>query len=213
MIKINLLAGAKPQFESKPQAATPAAAAKAFQGKAFGASLLVAAIISGAIYLLWSHQITALNQRLEVEKREAARLAQIQAENQRYQQRLEELERRINAIQTLQSNRTGPVELMATLGSTVNHAKDLYLTAVDASGSRIFLQGVSTTEASIAEFIAALKSNGSFSDVQLRQYFESDRPSLVTFKFNIDCAYQPNATVTAASQAPAAAKHARPTKM
>ncbi|MGH8324644.1 MAG: hypothetical protein ACRETD_12740, partial [Steroidobacteraceae bacterium] len=65
----------------------------------------------------------------------------------------------------------------------------------------------------IADFIAALKSAGSFSDVQLRQYFESDRQDLVTFKFNIDCVYQSRSAVTPASQSPAPAKPARPTKM
>jgi Tfp pilus assembly protein PilN len=203
MIKINLLAGAQAPFEAKPEAASRA---HTFQAQVLIVSLLLAAGVAGAFDVYWKHALSRLNAQLEAAKREAARLAAIQAENQQYQKELEEIERRINAIQALQSNRTGPVTLMATLGGTVNRTRDLYLTSVDAAGSRLMLQGASGTESAIADFLSVLKSVGAFSDVQIRQYYESDLETRVMFRFNIDCLYQRAAPGAAASTPVAAAR-------
>jgi Tfp pilus assembly protein PilN len=196
MIRINLLEGATPALRPKPSGPS------SFPAKVFGGTLLAAAVVVGACYWYLDRQLTALGQQLDVEKREAARLAAIQAENTRYEAQLRDIERRIAAIQTLENNRQGPSDLMTILGATVNRTSGLYLVSVSPKEGRLVLNGLTGSTLSIADFMTALRAAGDFQDVQLRQYFEDDRAGQVSFRFNLDCVYKPP---TAAAPNPAGA--------
>ncbi len=95
MIRINLLGVTKPVKVAAP----PTSAGR--QALIFGVAAVVAFGVVGFMYRIWSNQIADLNKRIADEKREADRLAQIRAENQKYVAQREQLERRINTIQAL----------------------------------------------------------------------------------------------------------------
>jgi Tfp pilus assembly protein PilN len=200
MIKINLLGVARPT--ARPAGPPPTAARQAL---IFVASLIVAFAVVGIFYKLWTAEIDKLNQRYAEEQREAERLKQIRVENQRYLQQRQQLESRINTIQTLQNSRVGPVDFMTALGNVVNRSNDLYLMTVTPEGARVGIRGQSNSVESIGNFIANLKNSGSFEDVQLRQYFQDDQQSRMSFKFQLDCVYKlPSAAPPAAQPAAAA---------
>jgi Tfp pilus assembly protein PilN len=206
MIRINLIEGAKPQLESKPGTGP-----SSFPVLVFGGAFLVAGLVVGACYWYLDRQLTNLGEQLDVEKQEAARLAAIQAENTRYETQLRDIDRRIAAIQTLESNRKGPTALMAALGTTVNRTAGLYLASVTPKEGRLFVNGLTNSAVTIADFMAALRAAGDFEDIQLRQYVESDREGQVSFKFDLDCVYRPHeaaaeAPRTAGARAPAASR-------
>jgi len=186
MIRINLLGVARPV--TARVAGPPPTAAK--QAIIFVGSLLVASIIVGALWLIWTAEVTKLTKERDDAKIEQQRLAQIGAEVQRLNQQKQQLERRKNTITTLQNSRVGPADFMTALGNTVNRVNDLYLLAVNPSGDRIALRGQAGTVQAIANLIAELKRSDRFQDVQLRQYFQDDQDSRRTFKFNIDMRYR-----------------------
>lgn len=203
MIRINLLEGATPSLQPKPGPAS------SFPAKVFGGTLLAAAIVVGGCYWYLDRQLTRLGQQLEAERREAARLAAIQAENTRYEAQLRDIERRIAAIQALENNRQGPSDLMTVLGATVNRTAALYLVSVSPKEGRLVVNGLTGSVVFIADFIAALRAAGDFQDVQLRQYFEDDREGQVSFRFNLDCVYKPP-TAAAPNPTGASTSAARP---
>ncbi len=185
MIRINLLGVAR--AAAKPAGPPPTAARQAL---IFVVSAVVAFGIVGFMWRYWSGEIERLNKKKADEQREADRLAQIRAENQRYMAQRQQLEQRINTIQQLQQSRVGPVDFMTVLGNIVNRSHDLYLLAVNPDGARVAIRGQSNSVESIANFIANLKSTGSFADVQLRQYYQDDQFDRLSFKFNLDCVYK-----------------------
>ena len=185
MIKINLLGIGRPAAARAPSA--PLSGVQ--QALIFVGAAVVAFAVVGFFYTYWNRQINDLGQRLKKAKAEQARLAAIQAENQRYNQRLKDLEERINTIQMLQQSRLGPVDLMTALANTVNRTQDLYLLTAGMEGNRLALRGQAHSVESIANFLAALKESKGISDVQLRQYYQDDQQNRTTYKFNIDCAY------------------------
>lgn len=190
MIRINLLEGAAQELPAKPGAAS------SFPAQVFGGTLLAAGLLVGGAYWYLNRQVTALGEQLEVEKREAARLAAIQAENNHYEAQIGDIERRISAIQALQKNRQGPSDLMTVLGAIVNRTAGLYLTSVSPKDDRLVVSGTAGSAATIADFVQALRTAREFQDVQLRQYFEEDREGQVNFRFNLDCVYKPPETLT-----------------
>ena len=199
MIKINLLGVAKP---SAARAVGPPTTVGRHV-MIFGCALLVSLLIVGFIYKYWGAAISGLESDLKKEKAEQTRLAAIQTENQKYLQRRNELEQRINTIQMLQNSRVGPIELMNALGITVDKTNDLYLHTVAREGSKLVIKGQADAVHSIATFIAALKTSKVFEDVQLRQYYQDDQRGRTSYKFTIDFLYKiPGAPANAAGQAP-----------
>ena len=211
MIKINLLGVAPPP--SKKAAGPPAPVA--FQAAIFIGALIVCFAIVGVIYKVWSNQIADLDKRLSQEKIRQTELAAVKAQNERYQQRLRDLETRINTIQALQNSRTGPVELMSALGGVVNRVNDVYLFTATPAGDRLALKGQSATVESMANFIGFMKRSGSFEDVQLEQFYKDNDHDRLSYKFSLNCLFkQPNGAISptsgAAPPGPAAGAEATP---
>jgi Tfp pilus assembly protein PilN len=205
MIKINLLGVAPPPTKAAP--GPPAT--KVFQAVTFVGALIVSFAIVGVIYKIWSNQVAELEQRLKQEKIRQSELAGVKAQNEKYQQRLKDLETRINTIQALQNSRVGPVEMMSTLGNVVNRTSDVYLYTLAPAADRILLKGQSGTVDSMANFLGYLKNSGYFQNVQLQQFYEDDQHARVNYKFTMDCLFKsPTGAVTA--PAPAAPQGAAP---
>ena len=206
MIRINLLGVVKPPTPP------PGPTSVGRQAVIFVVSAVVAFGIVGFMYRIWSNQIADFNKKIADEKREADRLAQIRAENQKYVTQREQLERRINTIQALLNSKAGPVDFMSSLANVATHNNDLYLLTVSPEGARVVIKGQSNSVESIANFIANLQSSGRFQDVQLRQYFQDDQFNRLAFKFNVDCVYKMPPAQPPAAQAQPGAGQATPAR-
>jgi Tfp pilus assembly protein PilN len=156
----------------------------------FVGALIICFGIVGIIYKIWTNQIADLQKRRNQEKIRQTELAVVKAQNQKYQQRLNDLETRINTIQALQNSRVGPVELMSSLGTIVNKTNDIYFYTLAPAGDRVQLKGQSSTVDSMANFMALLKNSGSFDDVQLEQFFQDDQHDRLTYKFTLSCQFK-----------------------
>lgn len=196
MIRINLIQRPVAPAEEQ-QKISDAPSLQTAHLKVLGGAAGAVFILVGLSYAYWNHQVNHLRQSLAMEKAQAARLAAIQTENQRYQAQLNQIRGRIQVIQGLQAARTGPKELMTQLADSVNRTKGLYLLTVDGSSGRIVMHGESDLVNSIADFLTALQQAGTFSDVHLRQLFEDDQNERASYKFDLDCLYKPTAPTPA----------------
>jgi Tfp pilus assembly protein PilN len=115
-------------------------------------------------------------------------------QNKLYEARLNQLQLRISTIQTLQTSRVGPVEMMHVLGLMANRSNDLYLLSVSNKGGRLVLDGQANSTDAIANFIASLQKSGTFDDVQLRKSYEDDKLKHINFRFSLDCVYKQSAS-------------------
>jgi Tfp pilus assembly protein PilN len=204
MIKINLLGVMGGGPAPVPTAGAPPSSAR--HAITFVGALVVFLIVVGFFYRIWSSDIDHLQVRLREEKAEQQRLEGIRQENLKYLQRRKDLEQRINTIQMLQNSRVGPVTLMQALANTISKTKDLYLSSMRSEGARLVLSGESNTVEAIADLVTAMKANSTFEDVQLRQYYEDDRETKTTYKFNIDFIQHVPQPATAEGQAATATK-------
>lgn len=197
MIRINVL---QEEALPTPGELVTVGLSPGYHAAIFLGSLLAVLAAAGSMYWFWSRQISRASQDLAVERREATRLAAVQAENQRFQQRVKEVERRLETVRALQTRRQGPVALMGALGDMVNRTSGLYLLTVSAESGRLGIQGQADTVEAIVNFISVLRRSDSFTDVQFRQFFQDDQVKRMSFKFNLDCVYQPFATAQVPGQ-------------
>jgi Tfp pilus assembly protein PilN len=182
MIKINLLRSEPP----KPTEVAGPPTTKAVQAVTFVGALVGSFLIVGVIYKIWSNQISELDRKLKTEKLRQTQLSAVKAQNERYQQRLRDLETRINTIQALQNSRVGPVELMNSLGNVVNRTSDVFLVTLAPVEGRVQLKGQAGSVESMANFLAFLQSSEFFQDVQMQQFFQDDQNNRLTYKFTVD---------------------------
>ena len=192
MIRINLLGVTKPVARAAGPSEGMAPEAIIIPGVLF----VVLALLAGGVWWYLNSQIDGLNKRYATAQREQARLATIREQYKNYEAQLNQLQLRINTIQTLQNSRTGPVELMHVLGLLANRSNDLYLLTVNTTGGRLVLTGQANSTDAIANFVGALQRSDTFDDVQLRQSAEDDQGKRVSFKFNLDCVFKQSAPET-----------------
>jgi Tfp pilus assembly protein PilN len=188
MIKINLLGVAPAPAKATSSGGSPAP--KATQIIIFVGALVVCFGIVGILYKVWSNNIADFQKKLSQEKVRQTELLAVKQQNAKYQQRLKDLETRINTIQALQNSRVGPVELMSTLGSVVNRTNDIYLYTLTPTGDHFTLKGQSNTVDSMANFIAFMKNAGPFDDVQLDQFYQDDLHERTAYKFSVTCGFK-----------------------
>ena len=188
MIKINLLGVAPTPAKTSVSSGSPAP--KATQVIIFVGALVVCFGVVGIMYKVWSNKILELQKKQSQEKVRQTELAAVKAQNAKYQQRLKDLETRINTIQALQNSRVGPVELMSILGTIVNRSSDIFLYNLTPTGERFLLKGQSNTVDSMANFIAFMKNSGTFEDVQLDQFFQDDLHEHTAYKFSVSCGFK-----------------------
>ncbi len=202
MIKINLLGAAPPPSAKGPSLGGPPAPIIT-QIVVFVGSLIIFFGIVGVLYKIWGSQGDALAKQMTVEKTRHAALAAVQAQNMQYQQHLKDLETRIDTIHALQASRSGPVELMSSLGAVVNKTSDIYLYTMAPFGGPTHFQfkGQSNTVDSMANFLASLKNSGAFDDVRLEQFYEDDQKDHLTYKFTLSCDFVSAAAAAAAQGA------------
>jgi Tfp pilus assembly protein PilN len=200
MIKINLLGVAPP-----PTVAVAVPTTRAFLVVTFVGALVVCLAIVGVFYKFWSSQVAQLEQELKREQDRERELASVRAQNAAYLQHLNDLGRRIDTIQKLQASRVGPVDQMTALGDVVNQTADVYFYTVVPQDERLAIHGQSGSVQSMSAFLSALDHSGSFTDVQLRQFYQDDQENRITYKFTLDCLYKPPvpAGVTAPPATPA----------
>ena len=196
MIRINLIQATERETETKIASQQGLRDRKEFFPLL---ALVVCFGVVGALYWGWNHRIATLNRQLTAERQEAGRLAAIEAQNKQYESQLAEIDEHINVVRTLQKSRTGPRDFMTVLGDAADRVKGLYLLSVSPQNGRISIHGQSDNADAVANFIAALESIDSFSDVELRRVFEDDQSTRVSFKFDLDCLYKPPVEMAAST--------------
>jgi Tfp pilus assembly protein PilN len=100
---------------------------------------------------------------------------------------------------------------MNALGNVVNRTtSDLYLVSVAPQGERVVIHGLAASAHSVAALLSSLRTSGYFDDVQLKQFYEDDVQNLVSYKFNVDCAYISPSAAASPTQAGAGTSAATP---
>ena len=190
MIKINLLGVAPPPSKMPSVGGPPATLVT--QAVMLLGSLIICFGIVGVIYKIWSSQQDRLADALRKEKIRQTELAAVQSQNAHYLQLIHDLQTRSDAIDALQASQSGPVEMMTVLGDVVNKTNDIYLYSMAPQTDHFELKGQSGSVNSMANFLADLKNSGSFSDVQLVDFYEDDVHEEVVYKFTVDCHFNPS---------------------
>lgn len=213
MIRINLYQGGQKSKRGRRSGALSLIGV----GRNFRLSLIVALVagvtVAGNVAYYWSLQRETTQIQAGLHKADAdyARLTQVKL---RYQEREKEKDlykKRVDVIDDLRSNQSGPVNLLATLGDTVNRNEQVWLTTMGDDGANINITGVALSIHGVADLMRNLQNTGFFKTVDIKSSYQDEKvQDMQAFIFELTCQkLKPTGQATQAATPKAAAPQAQ----
>lgn len=164
MIKINLLAEAKPTKRRRGVAALGGA------GR-LNVVLLVAATLLGLLvcvvqWVLLNNQTKEMDEKIRIAQAEVTRLESVLAEVKDFEEKKEKLQKKVDLINQLKLNQRGPVRLMDEVSKALPDL--LWLDRMECRGNGISLAGKAINPPAIANFLENLKRQPQFQEPTVR---------------------------------------------
>jgi Tfp pilus assembly protein PilN len=194
MIRINLLGTPRPK---KGKRASVAAA----PGE--GPSILMLAAIVGVLALagngFWYYKLNSDFQRLTQARadaeREKTRLSEVKRKYEELDRKRESYKRRVDVIDQLKSEQSGPVNLLATVSNTVNSTDAVWLDSVTDEGRVINIEGQALSAQAIANLMTNLKNTGYFKSIDIKEAIQEEKSGVIqSVNFTLACEKVPPKT-------------------
>ena len=190
MIRINLLGGAKPKGKKGPAISMPS-----FEfGNLGGPMIQVAGVllIAVAINAGYWYQLDREKKSIEVKARVAEQknreLAEIKAKYLERQKQADSYKRRVDVIDQLRANQAGPVNLLSTIGDTVNSTEAVWLVSMQDQGANVAIDGTALSSDAVANLISNLQKTGYFRNIEIKETLQdSNVKDMQAFQFTLTC--------------------------
>ncbi len=190
MIRINLLGSPKPKGKKGPAFSMPS-----FEfGNLGGPIVQVAAVllIAGAINGAYWYQLDREKKSIEVQARVAEQknreLADIKVKYLARQKQAEAYKRRVDVIDQLRSNQTGPVNLLSMIADTVNGTEAVWLNSMQDLGPNVAIDGTALSSDAVANLISNLQKTGFFKNIEIKESFQDESvKDMQAFQFTLTC--------------------------
>jgi type IV pilus assembly protein PilN len=150
--------------------------------------LLIALLLVGGLVINWmwssnrSGEVAERQKRLAKAKQDLAVIERIIGEVTGIKAEQKALREKLAALETLKSQRTGPVRMLDELATIM--PKRVWLRKLSESGGKIAFEGSAGTIEDVSAFMAALKGATHFKNVELRKTMQTGAR---TVEFSIDC--------------------------
>jgi type IV pilus assembly protein PilN len=189
MIRINLLGTPKPKSKRGgavvPDIQVGGGISPLFKAVAIFA--IVALLNAGYWYRLdkEKHRIA---EQMASALRKNQELSQVKARYMERQRQAEMYKRRVDVIDQLRANQTGPVNLLNMMGTTVNGTEAVWLNTMKDQGSSIEIEGLALSQDSVANLITNLQKTGYFKNVEIKETYQDDTvKDMQAFLFTLTC--------------------------
>ncbi|MGB9239208.1 MAG: PilN domain-containing protein [Terriglobales bacterium] len=193
MIRINLLGCAKPKGK---KSAGPAVSMPSFELGAWAGPLVqVAAVlaIAGAVNFGYWYRLDREKKTIEVQTRAADQknheLSDIKVRFLERQKQKDAYQRRVDVIDQLragQSNNT--VNLLSTIGDTVNSTEAVWLNSMTDQGTNIAIDGTALSADAVANLISNLQKTKFFKNIEMKESYQDEGvKDMQAFQFQLTC--------------------------
>jgi type IV pilus assembly protein PilN len=192
MIRINLLGSPKPKGKKNTG---PALSMPSFEfGNLGGPIVQVAAVvlIAGALNFGYWYQLDREKKSIDVQSRLAEQknreLADIKVRYLERQRQADSYKRRVDVIDQLRANQTGPLSLLAMIGDTVNGTEAVWLNSMQDQGASVAIDGTALSSDAVANLISNLQKTGFFKNIEIKESYQDEGvKDMQAFQFTLTC--------------------------
>jgi Tfp pilus assembly protein PilN len=190
MIRINLLGAQK--GKNKRSAASTAAVMEVGDVGSPKLKVLVvlvlAALVNAGYWYQLDKQHRDIAAKMEVAMRKNAELADVKARYLERQREAENYKRRVDVIDQLRAAQSGPVDLLNTVGQTVNNTEAVWLNSMKDQGASIDIDGMALSTDAVASLISNLQKTGHFKNIEIKETYQDDTyKEMQAFNFTLTC--------------------------
>ena len=152
------------------------------------AVLVIAGLFNLGYWYRLDHQAKAIAAHMKVAEQKNRELGDVKARFLERQTQADNYKRRVDVIDGLRSNQTGPVNLLAMLGETVNNTEAVWLNKMDDEGPSVNLEGTALSTDAVANLIANLQKTGYFRTVEIKETYQDEAiKDMQAFQFTLTC--------------------------
>jgi Tfp pilus assembly protein PilN len=190
MIRINLLGSPKPKGKKGPALGMPS-----FEvGNLGGPMIQVAAVllIAGAVNAGYWYQLDREKKSIEVRalvaEQKNRELAAVKVRYLERQRQADAYKHRVDVIDQLRANQSGPVSLLAMIGDTVNSTEAVWLNSMQDQGASVAIDGTALSSDAVANLISNLQKTGFFRNIEIKESYQDDGvKDMQAFQFTLTC--------------------------
>ena len=190
MIRINLLGSPKPKGKKGPAFNMPS-----FEvGNLGGPMIQVAAVllIAGALNAGYWYQLDRERKSIEVRalvaEQKNRELAAVKVRYLERQRQADAYTHRVDVIDQLRANQSGPVSLLAMIGDTVNSTEAVWLNSMQDQGASVAIDGTALSSDAVANLISNLQKTGFFRNIEIKESYQDDGvKDMQAFQFTLTC--------------------------
>jgi Tfp pilus assembly protein PilN len=190
MIRINLL-GAQKGKNKRSGASAPAVMEVGDVGSPKMKVLVVlvlAALVNVGYWYQLDKQKREIAANMDVAMRKNAELADVKARYMERQREAENYKRRVDVIDQLRAAQGGPVNLLDTIGQTVNSTEAVWLNSMKDTGGSVDIDGMALSTDAVASLISNLQKTGYFKNIEIKETFQDDTfKEMQAFNFTLTC--------------------------
>jgi len=192
MIKINLLENAKSKSKRAGGGGPSMPSMEMGDMGSPKLKVLVVLVIAGLLnFGYWyrlDQQGKSITAQMRVAEQKNRELSDVKARYLERQTQANNYKRRVDVIDQLRSNQSGPVNLLAMLGETVNNTEAVWLSKMDDAGTSVNLEGTALSTDAVANLIANLQKTGYFRTVEIKETFQDEAiKDMQAFQFTLTC--------------------------
>ena len=191
MIRINLLGGPRKK-RSRSRSMPGIASLLANPLLLVAGALVLGAIGNGMYYMHLVAEHDRIDRAIKTAELENHRLSLVKASYLQAEKEKEDYKRRVDVIEQLRANQSGPVQLLAAIGDTVNGTDAVWLSSVSDEGNVVNMQGMALTPSAVANLMRNLQKTGYFKSVEIKETFQDDQlKEIQAFQFTLTCEKAP----------------------
>ena len=191
MIRINLLGNSKPK--NRRGAATSAPSMEIGSVGTPLVKVLVAVVliagVNGYLWYSYDKQAQEIATKMKMAEQKNRELSDVKSKYLERQKQAESYKHRVDVIDQLRASQSGyPMNLLNTIGDTVNSTEAVWLSTMKDQGASIAIDGTALSTDAVANLIANLQKTGYFRNIEIKETYQDEQiKDMQAFQFTLTC--------------------------
>ena len=190
MIRINLLGTPKPKNRRSSAPSVPAIEIGDVGSPMVKVlvAILLAAGVNGYEWYYLNHQAQTIATKMAAAEQENRELSDVKAKYLDRQKQADNYKRRVDVIDQLRAGQHGPVDLLNTIGDTINNTEAVWLSTMKDQGTSIAIEGMALSTDAVANLITNLQKTGYFKNIEIKETYQDEQvKNMQAFQFTLTC--------------------------
>ena len=192
MIRINLLGTPKPKNRRSASPSAPAIEIGDVGSPMVKVlvAVLLAAGVNGFEWYHLNNQAKNIATKMATAEQENRELADVTSKYLERQKQADNYKRRVDVIDQLRAAQVNasPVDLLNTIGDTINGTEAVWLSTMKDTGANIDIQGMALSTDAVANLISNLQKTGYFKNIEIKETYQDEQvKTMQAFQFTLTC--------------------------